>query len=304
MSQNPRKFSGLVRVAVIGGAVTALGAGGLVLIGHAQDKTAEVPATQMTPAQPVAYQAMKADAADAVAGVDAADETPAQTATKPQAARPFHGDFIRGKPIQFRRPLPPARVEWAAALGQSNKMRPMRKGGGLWSRLPKADLDRTRLPVILPHDGGFIQTAKARMVSFGDAYALNMPQDKGVQITIYGNRSFVQADKGDISSRPVMKLAGVPDDVRIGQTEDGWTATFSRYGVVYSVDVSCDDINSDDCKTDTYIRNAIAQFDDVTMGSDATAEAQADGQASASSSSPANWLDQVSQTIKNLGKGS
>ena len=297
MPRYPRKFNGLARVAVIGGAVVALSTGGLVLMSHAQDKPADAPAT---PNQPVAYQALKADA---VNGVDAATLVQAQPAGKAQTAgRPFRGDLIRGKPIQFRRPLPPAKVQWAAAMGQVNAMRPHRKNGGLWSRLPKADLDRTRLPVILPRDGGFIQTAKAKMVSFGDAYALNMPQDKGVQIVMYGNRSFVPADKGDISSRPVQKLAGVAEDIRIGQTEDGWTATFSRYGVVYSVDISCDDINSDDCKTDTYIRNAIAQFDDVTMGSEATAEAQADGQSS-SSSSPAGWLDQVSQTIKNLTKG-
>lgn len=297
MSENPKQFRGLGRVAMIGGAVVAISAGGLAVMTHAQEKAIT------TPGQPVAYQTLKADA---VTGVDAADQTSAQSAgAKPAAQftnRPnFRGDLIQGKPILFRRPMAPAKVQWAAALGQSQKMRSVRKSGGLWSRLPKPDLDRTLVPVILPRDGGFIQTAKTKMISFGDAYALNMPQDKGVQITMYGNRSFVAGNKGDISSRPVQKLAGVAEDIRIGQMEDGWTATFTRFGVVYSVDVTCDDINSDDCKSDTYIRNAIAQMDDVTMGADATAEAQADSQASASSSS--DWLGQISKTLSKLSKG-
>ncbi len=299
MSQNHRKFNGLGRVAVIGGAVVALSAGGLVLVTHAQEKAAD---TAAQPSAPVAYQAMKPDAAT---GKDAAVLAPAAVTGKPVAqvaARPnFRGDLIKGKPILFRRPLPPSRVQWAAAMNQARSMAPQHKQGGLWSRLPKKDLDRTRLPVILPRDGGFVQTAKAKMMSFGDAYALNMPQDKGVQITMYGNRTFVPGDKGAISDLPVQKLAGVADDVRISQTEDGWTATFTRYGVVYSLDVSCDDINSPDCQTDTYIRNAIAQMDDVEVGADAAAEAQSD---QASSSSSGNWLDQISQTVSKLTKGS
>ncbi len=299
MSENPKKYNSLGRVAIIGGAVVALSVGGLAVMTHAQDKTADISA----PAQPVAYANMKA--AMAVNGTDAAAEASAQTAAARPAAKaqPFFGDRVQGKPIFFRRPMAPARVQWAAALGQAQKMRPMRKGNDLASRLDRKALDRTRLPVILPRDGGFVQTAKARMMSFGDAYALNMPQDKGVQITMYGNRSFVPGNPGDISARPVMKLAGVAEDIRVGQMEDGWTATFTRYGVVYSIDVSCDDINSDDCKTDTYIRNAIAQFDDVTMGADATAEAQADDQAASNSAAPSDWLGQISKTINKITKG-
>lgn len=304
MSENPKKVNGLGRAAIIGGAVVVVSVGGLALMTHAQDKvTQDKTADAAAPAQPVAYSNLKA--AMAVSGTDAAAETStaAVAASRPVVkAQPFFGDRIQGKPILFRRPLPPARVQWQAAMNQAQKMQGIRKGGGLAARLDRKALDSTRLPVILPRDGGPIQTAKARMMSFGDAYALNMPQDKGVQITMYGNRSFVKGDAGDISAKPVMKLAGVPEDIRVGQMEDGWTATFTRYGVVYSIDVSCDDVNSDDCKTDTYIRNAIAQFDDVTMGSEAQAEAQSDDQASSSSSS--DWLGQVSRTIKTITKGS
>ncbi len=298
MAKDFRKIRNLRRLAVIGGAVATVSAGGLVLIGHAQDKTSTT--AIKTPTAPVAYKALPADAL----AKDAAAQTPTAVAAKPatvSAKNNFRGDLVAGKPVLFRQPMAPSKVQWAAALGQAQKMAPQRKANGLWSRLPKKDLDQTRLPVILPREGGFIQTTKTKLISFGDAYALNMPQDKGVQITMYGNRSFVKADKGAVTARPALKLAGVPEDVRIGKMEDGWTATFTRYGVVYSVDVSCDDINSDDCKTDSYIRNAIAQLDDVTMGSDATSEAKT---ATAPPATQGSWLDQVSRTIKNLGKGS
>jgi hypothetical protein len=190
------------------------------------------------------------------------------------AAKPATNVAVKpGAPILMRRPLAPAQVQWSNAIAQANRMKTLRPANSFVSRLPQATLDRTRLPVLLPHPGGLIDTAKAKMVTFGDAYALNLPQAKGLQVTMYGNRSFVPTDKGAISSRPVQKLAGIAEDIRISQMEDGWTATFTRYGVVYSVDVSCDDINSPDCKTDAFIRKAIAQFDDVTVGADAQAEA-------------------------------
>lgn len=210
------------------------------------------------------------------ANTNVAGVKPAATASQSSsaAAKPATNVAVKpGAQILLRKPLPPAKIQWSNAIAQANRMKSLRPANSFVSRLPQATLDRTRLPVLLPHPGGLIDTAKAKMVTFGDAYALNMPQAKGLQVTMYGNRSFVPTDKGAISARPVAKLAGVAEDVRISQMEDGWTATFTRFGVVYSVDVSCDDINSPDCKTDAFIRKAIAQFDDVTVGADAQAEA-------------------------------
>ena len=309
MSKNPKKLSGLGRVAALGVAVAVVGGTGLVLVTRAQDatkSTAEVPATQMTAADvtpngPVAYTDLKAQSlnAQAVSGQDAADTaaTPATTA-KPVARPAFRGDTLFGRPILLRRALPPAKVEWQGAMDQANKMRGLRKVSGFAARLPRAQLDETRLPVILPRDGGMIDTAQAKLVSFGDAYALNMPQKNGIQITTYGNRSFVPADSGAVSKRPIARLLSVAEDIRISQMEDGWTATFTRYGVVYSIDVSCDDINAPDCQNDSFIRQAVAQFDDVTMGSEAQAEAQAVVK-------PANTslIDQVSNAFNRMTKG-
>jgi hypothetical protein len=233
----------------------------------------------------------------------AANRPEAAASSSSATAKPTTNVAIKpATPILLRRPMAPARVQWSNAIAQSNRMKGLRPANTFVSRLPKATIDRTRLPVILPREGSGIDTAKAKMVSFGDAYALNLPQAKGLQITMYGNRSFVQTDKGAISARPVQKLAGVAEDIRISQMEDGWTATFTRYGVVYSLDVSCDDINSADCKTDAFIRKAIAQFDDVTVGADAQAEADgkmnADGKPVA-----AGPLDGLFNTITKMTKG-
>lgn len=292
MSKNRHVNKSLARIALVSGAVAVLSAGGLVLVTQAQEKPADA-----TPAQPVAYTQLKADA---VTGGDAAFQVSTSAAYRPAKTLPFRGDTIKGKPIMLRKPQAPARVQWSQAMQQAGKMKTQRQTQGLAATLDRKALDRTRLPVILPRAGGMIQTARSRMMSFGDAYALNMPQDKGVQLTMYGNRTFVPTDSGAISQLPMQRLAGMAEDIRISQMEDGWTATFTRYGVVYSLDVSCDDINSPDCQSDAYIRNAIAQFDDVAMGADAEAEAKSEGVTAPDSG---NWLDQISNTITKLTKG-
>ncbi len=191
-------------------------------------------------------------------------------------------------PTLLRKALPPAPVQWQAAIQLQARNTQVRRPNSLALTLPRAQLDQIRLPVVLPR-AGLIDTAKAKLVGFGDAYALNMPQPKGKQLTMYGNRSFVQADRGAISSRPTVKLAGVPEDIRISQIEDGWTATFTRYGVVYSIDLSCDDNASPDCASDAYLRKAIAEFTDVSVGAEAQNEAKAPPKAQVSP----NWLNQI-----------
>lgn len=231
---------------------------------HAQSQTAATAGTT----RPIASSTTTAQA------------TPT-TQTRPIAARLPPAALLR-------RVLPPAPVQWQAALQTQARNIQARRPDSLALKLPRAQLDQIRLPVVLPR-AGVIDTAKAKLLSFGDAYALNMPQPKGKQLTMYGNRTFMQADSGAISSRPTVKLAGVPEDIRISRIEDGWTATFTRYGVVYSLDLSCDDNASSDCADDSYLRKAIAEFTDVSVGAEAQTEAKAPPKAQVSG----NWLNQI-----------
>ncbi|ESQ83695.1 hypothetical protein AEAC466_11860 [Asticcacaulis sp. AC466] len=195
-------------------------------------------------------------------GVNAATETYAQTQPSATAAG-------RASPPRL---LPPAPVQWQSVLDQIARVRASRKGPGTVVRLVASELDKTELPVILPREG-IVDTIKAKLISFGDAYALDLPQKNGVHITMYGNRNFLQVAKGAISNRPAMRLKGVAEDIRVAQMEDGWTATFMRFGVVYSLDVSCDDPAAPECKSDGYLKKILTEFDDVGIGSKARAAA-------------------------------
>lgn len=274
------KRMGIIGSASLAVIALAVGAG---LGAHAQTNTlAARPVTNAAAVRPAAAATSSSAAASSPAG-------------------PIYKLNFKLGPMIMRRPQGPALVLWAQVRSQAARMRQAHPVNSFLSRLPKTDIDRTRLPVLLPHEGSSVATDKGRMFSFGDAYAMNLPQAKGTQITLYGNRSFVPADKGAVSRHPFLRLAGMPEDVRIDQTEDGWTATFTRYGVVYSVDVSCDDNASPDCTSDAYIRKQITQFDDVTMGQDATNEANGISTTNVKQGKPAgNWLDQVSQSIKNI----
>ena len=264
-------------------AAAVLGAAGAIAFGsQAQDTATTQPERQTTQLQ----TASTTTTPTTLAAAPVAAQRP--TATTSVAAR-------LPAPMLLRRPLAPAKVQWSQAMSRSDQMKTARRPSSLAARLPRQALDKTRLPVLLPREG-VIDTAKAKMVSFGDAYALNMPQNKGIQVTMYGNRTFVAGDKGAVSARPVQKLAGVAEDIRISQMEDGWTATFTRFGVVYSLDVTCDDIKSADCVTDAYIRKAIAEFDDVTLGAQAQAEADKE-------TKPSGWLDNISKSISNITRG-
>ncbi len=146
---------------------------------------------------------------------------------------------------------------------------------------PKA-LDATRLPVLLPSDP--VQKAKAKMVTFGEAYSISVPPKDGLSIAYSGTTSFapLPKDKSDQlkaeRNRPSAKsfaASGLPDDLKITRTEDGWTASFTRFGVLYSVDILCEDLQAPNCKDDKAIRKAVEELRDVVLGQAARAEAEA-----------------------------
>ncbi|MGN6364618.1 hypothetical protein [Asticcacaulis taihuensis] len=218
--------------------------------------------------------------------------------TGPAEAQTLQGN--NGPPaILQRRPLPPAPVQWQAVLDRLARIRASRQGPGVVARLVKSELDKTELPVLLPREG-VLDTAKARLMSFGDAYALDLPQPKGVHIMAYGNRTFLPAPAGAVSRRPITRLKDVAEDIRITQMEDGWTATFSRYGMVYSLDVSCDDTAAPECRTDGYLKTVITQFDDVGLGARAQAEAE---RFRANANQTGSLVDQLTKSFRDLTKG-
>jgi hypothetical protein len=173
----------------------------------------------------------------------------------------------------IKKALPPAAVNWGQAVALNQRALTAKVQNQIASRLPKLQLDKTRLPVLLPRATTTLKATEAKMVSFGSAYSISLPQKPGLQVILYGHRSLVAADKGGVSGLKRSKLAGVAEDIFLSQTEDGWTGSFKRFGVVYTVDLSCDDLEAVECKDDGFIRKAIADLTEVSLGTEALKEA-------------------------------
>lgn len=246
-------------------------------------------------------------------GVGLAQETTQPTITAREASRPVIATrqpavfrpLTQREPVISKRAAPPTAVDWKAvrerraATDKSARARP-----STIARLPRNELNRTRLPVLVPRDGGVVKTQQARMVSLGDAYSLNLPQDKEQDITVYGTRSLVEGERGSVSNKSFSRVQSVKEDVQITRMEDGWSATFSRFGVVYTVDFLCTD-DQPECQNDTRIKQIVADMDDVALGEQA--EAEADAAINPPGNPAARWLNKavgtVSGTVRNVAGG-
>ena len=182
------------------------------------------------------------------------------------------------RPMIAKRPVLTSTVDWSAALPMNDRrLTKARSAPNPMAQRMAPELDRTRLPVLLPRVGGLIDQSRGRMMSFGDAYSVNLPQKPGTTVILYGFRDHVEADKGAISKLKKTRLSGMAEDIRIAQTEDGWTATFARYGVIYSIDFACDDISAPECRGDSHFRKLITELSDVAVGEAGRKEAQSLG---------------------------
>ncbi|WP_189488127.1 hypothetical protein [Asticcacaulis endophyticus] len=171
------------------------------------------------------------------------------------------------------------RIDWQAAAARHQRGIVAKTTAAIVSRLPRPELDKTRLPILLPRSGGALKTAQAKLISFGDAYSMNLPQGDGVQITLSGNAAAMPVPSGAISrlEKRAARIQGVLEPVQIDRTEDGWTASFTRFNVTYTADLTCDDSEAAACKTDGYLRTVVADLTDVVMGNAAIAAARAAG---------------------------
>ncbi len=171
-----------------------------------------------------------------------------------------------------------AAVDWQ---GVGSLVRKFRATHGLphpiLAHLSKPEIDKTRLPILFPRIGSQVETNGARLFSFGDAYSLNLPQRPGVTLIMYGHRSLVESARTKLATFKRSRVAGMKEDAVISKTEDGWTASFARFGIAYTLDLSCDDDAMPECRDDGYLRQSVAAFEDVHLGAAAAKEAQASG---------------------------
>jgi hypothetical protein len=161
------------------------------------------------------------------------------------------------------------KVQWGAATegvrgGQGALA--LRRAPGL----DRAALDQVALPVLLP---GPALLAKAKLISFPDYYAI-VAVDGGAQVELTGTNSFVAVKPGTLG--PLLEKNGQPTVIR---TVDGQMLSFMRYGVLYTVEVTCDRAFSDPrCVKPDYVRQVAAEAQkNVVMGQAAQKAAEAAG---------------------------
>ena len=176
------------------------------------------------------------------------------------------------------RVLPPARVDWTAVAADYKRgaAAELRRSKGFLAS--EQSLDALPLPVLLPHPNGQVTTGALVFMSYGDGYDINIaqPQAPGVTILLGGSRIFV--DAGDqplnLPKSDRISINGKPQTVFVSQTETGQTASFSRYGMVYTIDVDCDGpaMGSAYCENPAYIRSVAADMSDIVLGGQAEGE--------------------------------
>ena len=155
-------------------------------------------------------------------------------------------------------------VDWQAAVGG------LRQSGGVGEKLApnlnQAAVDQTRVPILLPVDETL--TAGARLYSFGDYYTITADAP-GMGVSLSGTTTVVP-----MPANTPLKIDPVgPEGVTSQRTVDGQLISFTRYGVLYTVEVRCDAPTDPRCADDNYARGLLAKTTAVLMGAAARAAA-------------------------------
>lgn len=189
----------------------------------------------------------------------------AQTRVDPATGAPIGAaaprPSITAAPAAINRPR--TRVDWQGAVGG------LRQSGAssdtLSANLDKAEVDATRVPILLPNDPKL--TAGARIYSFGDYYTITADAP-GAGISLSGTTAIVP-----VPGKPLKIDAVGPEMLTVQRTVDGQLASFMRYGVLYTVEIRCEKAGDLRCVDDNYVLGLVGKTTTVVMGKAARAEA-------------------------------
>lgn len=152
---------------------------------------------------------------------------------------------------------PPGGVDWKGVLvgqrqtyGQGPKLT---TGLGL----DQSTIDRTAIPILLPQGAPF---ETARIYSFGDYYAISADAP-GAGWSLTGTTA-----KVTLPASTPLRTHPEAEDLVIQRTIDGQLASFVRYGVLYTVELRCDEPGDGRCRTDALVRDLVARTNVVVMG--------------------------------------
>ncbi|WP_421737284.1 hypothetical protein [Caulobacter sp.] len=203
-------------------------------------------------------------------GASIVSKVTAQTRVNPTTGAPVNA---AGAPIVTRPPLtnvpprstpPKGPVDWQGAVGG------LRRSGGasdtLAGNLNKAEVDATKVPILLPNDAKL--TAGARIYSFGDYYTITADAP-GAGISLSGTTAIIPLP----AAKPLKVDAAGPEGLTVQRTVDGQLASFVRYGVLYTVEVRCEAAGDPRCADENYVLGLVSKTTTVMLGAAARAEA-------------------------------
>lgn len=148
-------------------------------------------------------------------------------------------------------------VDWKSAVGDLRRANAAGAGDQLAGGLDKAEIDKTRLPILLPLDPGLM--AKARLYSFGDFYTISADLT-GAGLSFSGNAAPIP-----VGTKLNVKGEG-PANLVVQRTVEGQIASFTRYGALYTVEITCVDLKDTRCRDQAFIRQMVGKMNGVVLG--------------------------------------
>jgi hypothetical protein len=130
----------------------------------------------------------------------------------------------------------------------------------------RAMIDQLAIPMLLPSEPDL--AAGLRLFPNGAFYSLSSSAN-GMSFMMTGAGRAFPLSPGAAKGLPQGQLSSrVPaDGIVIEQTEAGIDASFTRFGVAYSIALECAQNHNDTrCKDDTYVRGVIGRLMVVTPG--------------------------------------
>ncbi|ESQ76358.1 hypothetical protein [Asticcacaulis sp. AC402] len=174
------------------------------------------------------------------------------------------------------RVLEPAPIDWKTLSRVYNPGVAAKSRGTRGLRVRNEQVDTTTLPILLPDATTGVSRDGLAFMSLGDVYDVNLPQPvKGLTVLLSGTRVFVASQPGMFKGVKFdqVNMGGQPVEALFSQTEDGWMASFSRFGMSYTIEVICDaDAAMSYCADSAYIRKIAAGMTEVVLGAQAERE--------------------------------
>jgi len=171
--------------------------------------------------------------------------------------------------------LPPrprlGQVDWTQVVSDRRQRPGERLLAAFKTKLDQGAVDRTRIPILIPEDGPLME--RARFYSFGDFYSLNLDVPNG-SVELTGTKIFTPAPKNFINR---LKPEG-PENLTVVRTIDGVQASFTRYGLLYTVEIRCDEPKDGRCREEGPLRKILEKVRGVVLGREARRAAGLEGQ--------------------------